>query len=980
MTKFGTFSKLAINQIVRNKRRTFGAIIGIVLALILIVGSEIAINHTANHVLKSKIDRIPVDFYGNFYSSTSISHLVNLTNSIKKVQNIESAVLIGSSWIYYNTSSPKIELLQIDYNYSAGLYVISEDSFYTRKMFGVESYGFSSGKFTITNFTAQYMNITIGDKITLLNAIYDYDGNYTISYVNLTCGNIIPFDINKYEPVDYYYEYIYYDDYEDDDYFDYEYFDFFIYPDFKIFIDVETYSQIIHQVPQDHLMEWAIYPKIYIWMDRDEIIESGNIAKTKSNIIKLQREIEFIIGYEGELYSSQILDVLNEHSEWIFSNMIIYFAFSLPVMALGIYLGAISIDLSFGERKREIGLLKSHGASNQQILGYLLIEAIILGIIAGLLGIILGIISSKIFLIIFFPQESYSIVQIFLDFYLPIEMIIIGISLGILFILLASYRSIKRISKLSIIESFTHYSHLVEEKEYKPRRDLILLWLGIFTFVMMIILDPSKFDYELGIFESVLLSILIFSTFILMPLFPFFIIFSITRLITKKATKVYDYISRVTKYLTKDLWYLINKNITRNPRRSIGITTIIALSLAFGIFISTTIDTNDVFDRRVIEAEVGADIMFKPYIMYDPTVYESILNETMINKPLFYYQQEFVNLSDNLTRIEGIDDITETTGYSGIPVPISKDNTPNLYLINVSTYYNTVKPDDYFFMGENPKKILSKLKKENSILIDDFYAEEEGYSIGDDIPIKISNQYIKLKIVGIVRVLPGVPDEIEVGYRFSYNFYADVNSKLSKLLKDRFDYNKFLIRVKSNYNHFKIVDSIYKNTSFYSNNNLSFYIEDLRVKQRELDIIKNDPELNSINAFLRTEYIFTIMIITIGLGLLIYVAGIERKQEMGSILSRGASRKQIKYLYFGEGVTTLILGLILGVITGFLASIGFNSLLFTQNSQIEREFIVSIITISIIIIPIVVLFIVTYAISIVISKIELYKVLKLRGG
>jgi ABC-type antimicrobial peptide transport system permease subunit len=969
MAKVGTFSKLAIIQIFRNKRKTFGVIIGVVLALILIVGSEIAINHSANNVLKSKMDVIPVDFYGfyygDFYEMTSIPNFINLINSIKKVENIESAALIGSSWVFYNKSYPDDNSLQIDYNYSIGLNVISEDSPYIRKMFGVESFGFSPGKFTISNVMAQNMNITIGDKIILLREIYDNNNNFTISHVNLTCGNIITSDTNKFEQIEHYF-----DNFEDIDYY---YFDYMFSSDFSIFIDFETYSQILQQIQKEHIWGWEIYPELYIWMDRDEIIDYGNIDKTKSKIIKLQRELEFVIGSEYELYSSQILNLLEEHNWWVLSNMIIYFAFSIPMMALGIYLGAISIDLDLGERKREIGLLKSHGASNRQILGYLLIEALILGIIAGILGVIFGIISSKIFLIIFFTQGNYSFMEVFTEFYMSIEMLIIGIGLGILFVLLASYRSIKKISKLSIIDSFAHYSTKTEEEEHKPGRDLILLWLGIFTFILMIYFDPSKLDFEMGIFESILLFILISTAYVLMPLFPFFIIFSITRLITRKATKVYDYISRVTKYLTKDLWYLINKNITRNPRRSIGITSIIALSLAFGIFISTTIDTNDVFNRRIVEAEVGSDIMFETIIMGQPLIYDPLLDEYIIDESLDNYQQEFYNLSNNLTQIEGIDKTTEISGYFDFPFPVSKtENYPNLYLINISTYYNTVRPDDYFFLGENPRNVLSKLKGENSILIDDYYAKEEDYSVGDHIPIKIHNQYLKLKIVGIVRVLPGVPMEIEIGYRESYNFYADINSKIGKLLNDSYHYHKFLIKVKPNYNHFKVADNIFEN--------FSIFIDNLKVKQEELDSIMNDPEYYSINAFLKTEYIFTIMIITIGLGLLMYVAGIERKQEMGSIISRGASRKHIKFLYFGEGITTLILGLILGIITGFLVSIGFNSLLFAQTSQIEREFIISINTIIIIIIPIIILLIVTYFVSIIISKIELHKILRLRGG
>jgi ABC-type antimicrobial peptide transport system permease subunit len=980
MTKFGTFTKLSINQIFRNKRKTFGILIGIILALILIVGTEFAINHSAKHAFKSKLERIPVDFHGYYYGPTSISNINNLINSIENVNNVENAVLIGDGWANCNKSSPYLESLNFPQNYSVEFKVISEDSFYTREMFGVsESFGFSPGKFTITNVTAEYMNISIGDRITFFKNVYNYDDeNYTISYVNLTCGNIISIDPNRFDQADDYYK-----EFEDidDSYF------YYLFTDYSIFMDIETHAQVLQQVPEDYIEDWSVYYELFIWMDRDEIIDYGNLQKTESNIKNLETELDFNIGYGVKLSSGQILDILEEQEEWLFSSMVTFLAFSLPVMALGIYLGAVSIDLGLEERKREIGLLKSRGASNSQILGYLLIEAVILGIIAGILGVLLGIICSKIFLVVFFAQESYSLAEIFIEFYIPFETILIGIGLGIAFLLIASYRSIKKISKLSIIDCFARQALKIDENEYKWGRDLILLWVGIFTFIMMIMLNPSDLNYEMGILEGILLFIFMTLTIILLPLFPFIIIISITRLITKKGTKVYDYISRVTKYLTKDLWYLINKNITRNPHRAIGITTIIALSLAFGIFISTTIDITDAYNKRVVEAEVGADIRIDTDIYYNPYNYDPDLDEFIEDESMDDYQQdrylqrEIYNISNNLKKVEGVDETTEVFEYDNFYVIFTKEeNYPSLYVINISTYYNTVKPDNYFFLGETPKNVLSKLKDENSILIDDYFAEEEGYSIGDSIKTGIPGHMLNLKIVGIVRVLPGVPNEIETDYRDSYNFYIDINSKLGRLLEGKYGNQRFLIKVKQNYDHYEVLENIFLDVFYYSNNNISYYVEDVTVREKELDLIENDPEDNSINAFLKTEYIFTIMIITIGLGLLLYVAGMERKQEMGSILARGASRKQIRHLYFGEGITTLILGSILGIITGFLASLGFNSLLSVQNSQIEREFIVSLNTILIIVLPIIILFIVIYAVSIIVSKIELYKVLRLRGG
>src|SRR5206468_9882388 len=70
---------------------------------------------------------------------------------------------------------------------------------------------------------------------------------------------------------------------------------------------------------------------------------------------------------------------------------IIDFALSTPVWLLGIYLGAIGVDLGHAERRRELAVLKTRGATPRQLVGLLLVEAALGGAIAAIVGLLAGV-------------------------------------------------------------------------------------------------------------------------------------------------------------------------------------------------------------------------------------------------------------------------------------------------------------------------------------------------------------------------------------------------------------------------------------------------------------------------------------------------------------------------------------------------------------------------------------------------------------
>ncbi len=77
--------------------------------------------------------------------------------------------------------------------------------------------------------------------------------------------------------------------------------------------------------------------------------------------------------------------------------------------------------------------------------------------------------------------------------------------------------------------------------------------------------------------------------------------------------------------------------------------------------------------------------------------------------------------------------------------------------------------------------------------------------------------------------------------------------------------------------------------------------------------------------FLNIDYLLMILIATIGLGFIMFMAVIERQKEFGIMIARGASASQIIRLLLAESTIIMIVSVVIGAITGFAAGYGIST-------------------------------------------------------
>lgn len=126
------------------------------------------------------------------------------------------------------------------------------------------------------------------------------------------------------------------------------------------------------------------------------VIKDGvDVKQTKDSIERTLRRDRGLKMGEEDFKVSSPLETIKSFMEILTIVQILL----VGIAAISLIVGAIGIlntmYTSVLERRREIGIMKSIGATNNQVMGIFLIEAGLLGFVGGVIGLILGIMISK---------------------------------------------------------------------------------------------------------------------------------------------------------------------------------------------------------------------------------------------------------------------------------------------------------------------------------------------------------------------------------------------------------------------------------------------------------------------------------------------------------------------------------------------------------------------------------------------------------
>src|SRR6266699_877652 len=297
-----------------------------------------------------------------------------------------------------------------------------------------------------------------------------------------------------------------------------------------------------------------------IRIDRAQVLDPYDIEASRGNLAILERQINSVLGlFGGHVSSDNVPDALSSFESALIIQRIFYLGLSTPVLLLGIYLGAIGIDLSHAERRRELAVLKTRGASRDQTLGLLVLEAAFSGVIAALIGLVAGVGLSRLLLSFVSLFSTASAPQYELVVLSPATVATVA-GLSVLFMAATSYRSARRTADLPIVETLRYYAPGETHIRYRSSWDVLLVTLAVLTYGMVVYSQENPADFVTFLIGPLFV--------VLLPLAPIFLMVGSGRLLTRSTSRVYEAASRVNRPFAKNLHHVITRNLQRNPRRA----------------------------------------------------------------------------------------------------------------------------------------------------------------------------------------------------------------------------------------------------------------------------------------------------------------------------------------------------------------------------------------------------------------------------
>jgi ABC-type lipoprotein release transport system permease subunit len=908
-----TFFRYSFQGVLRNKRRSLFAALGIALAMALVSGSLIAVDSSAYGLLRSAVDKVDVDFSALQYpivnstvNTDTFNASVDAIESVKSVQEANPFVTVHG-WTLPDPQQPSYS----DYG-DCYLAFLPSDSDRFLKAEGISGTMPDDGTVAIPKDVADSLDIGISDTITLSMVktqhyyspmVYAYNN----SYLNRTFivsqiwtqdysgnGGSIPYHSQSYDSTSTSGPRVYLPNEWGT----------------PIVLNMASFDSVMTPETRDFMMGYASISVSYlIWIDRDKVIDLANIDATVKGIEFIQHRLERQGQVSGFYVSaSPLVSALQNMQPQLESQKVLFMALSLPVVALGTYLSIVGVDLGVTSRRREIGILKSRGASNRHVFFSLILESVMLGAFAALIGLLMGVVVSRFLLgsALSLSSEAAGGSSSWTDFKLSGGAIELTILFGIGLMLLSSWRPFKRASKMDVAEAIHYYSHAATKMEYKPVADIILLSLSILSIVSILVGFNWVNNTSWSWMTKMVVAIVMLIGTILFPVMPFMLSLSVIRLMTRGPRKLYSKLSWFVKGWTKELHQLVDKNIIRNPRRASNIAVIISLSIAFGLFISVTMESSIGLAREQVKYDVGADISVTSYTQGTAT------NISRLDQLQTISGVSHVAMYNSLT----LEAAVGQYGFMSIPTVV----------LNSSAYQETVRPSDFYFVHSG-NGMLDDLAENGSIILTTSFAQGASILVGDPLWVTLNAGYADsegnyqtvsyefvLNVIGVIKGLPGL------GWTSACIDIGTLKWIPERDLRTSFETPGAFIDVSKDYDAKTVASAA---ETIFTSANLTPVATTM---EEQLAALEDDLAFGSLSDYLYMEYAMSIIIMSVGVGLIIFVAVADREQELACIMARGSSGSQMRRILMGESITLMILGLSVGAIVGLISAYLFNTL------------------------------------------------------
>lgn len=561
----------------------------------------------------------------------------------------------------------------------------------------------------------------------------------------------------------------------------------------------------------------------------------------------------------GAEFTKQQTETIDSAFLNIVQNVILGFA------AIAVFVGAFTIFNTFtilvGQRTREFGLLRALGASRRQILGVVIVEAILLGVLASALGIAAGYgVAAALRALI----NSGGAVIPTTAFPLHPRTVVWSFSVGIGVTLIASFIPAWRAARLSPLEALRGSMPMARAGWRLPAVGLLLALVGSGLVISGLNNDSGSTSTILssigGGFALAIVGLALLSRSFIAP------VTRVLALVLARGTS----------------GRLATRNVLRNRARAASTAAALMVGLALASLVLVFFSSLKATVNDQIDQIVGSDI--------------SIYNSSAQGGSLAVVGDDVVS------EVRNVDGVTSVVGQRTGGAMLRSTYDINKGKVETVAAYDAaaLAPDGALRL----KMRSGSAQVDGGVLVERDLANQRGWKAGDEVPIAFpTGATRRLSVKGIYDATQLVPARVIISKQ-TFDEVEPVQIQAASLV---------LVSVAADANPRKVVTRIKR--ALGSNRSYLVVQDNEQLRKQVQDQLA--PVLGLVLGMLSLSLIIALF----GIGNTMALNVFERTREIGLLRAVGGTRRQLGRMIRIEAVLVALFGAVVGVVVGVGAAV-----------------------------------------------------------
>jgi putative ABC transport system permease protein len=667
-------------------------------------------------------------------------------------------------------------------------------------------------------------------------------------------------------------------------------------PEQLTLISESAYINRVSRVIDDELfnVSWSVV------MDGSQL-HAGDITPLPANIQAMQSRAETLL--PGIKLESSPLAQLQEYQANAPALTMLLYAFSIPILGLILAFVGLVAGLFVNQRRNEIAILRSRGASVWQITFVATLEGLILGLFALALGIPGGI----------FLAHAIGRARSFLNFSAPAALRVSVTPQDVVFAIVAMSVVLLVLIIGPTLGAAQHT--LITYKQDRARSTQKAWWQRAWLDVLLLI--PTAY----GIYVLSQQGSLAATSETALPdplrnplllIVPALGIFAVTLFVLRIIPSLMATIAWVAARTNSVGLLMAARYLSRTPAFYNAPMSLLVLTLSLSAFTASLALTLDRHLYRQTYYEVGSNLRIREL--------GTTFNSDQTQTPVYTFEPVEQHL-----RLAGVRAVTRVGRYTATALTLSGDTVEGIYLgIDRLTFSQVAFWQNNFAADQLPVLLNDLGAAPDGLLVSRGFMESEGLHVGDTVTLGVAAG----QSVGFTAPIVGVIDLFPTWYPEDGPLFVGNLDTLFAQLGTTYIHEVWL-RTDPDADHDVIVRSVRGFSAMLDpkalrseiiENGLNTFVDDWASASVQVTAEQRRPERQGLFGLLSVGFGASALLTVLGFLLYALFSFRRRFIEMGMLRAIGLSANQLRALLASELVFLILIGLGVGTLLGVAVS------------------------------------------------------------